>query len=268
MTRAFGNRAGEAVFLCYHSIAERGAEYLALPPETFKRQLEILRLRGYRSGGLVELERITRGEQLAKPTVFLTFDDGYRDNAEVALPLLEEYGFKPLVFFLPQHADRGDGFTWPEVAEIHAAHPETLRSLTWSQVADMADRGAEFGSHTLTHPHLCELDDERLVFELAESRAQMQRHLGVCDMLAYPFGEWNERVARAAESAGYRFAFSLPQGPQAKAGPLCIPRINVDHRDQGYRFQFKLQPLGRRFLLSDLRGRTRRHRTGPRGASA
>jgi peptidoglycan/xylan/chitin deacetylase (PgdA/CDA1 family) len=260
MSGALSNRMRDAVFLCYHSIAERGAPYLALPAGLFERQLALLRRRGYRSGGIEDIRRLARGERLARPTVFLTFDDGFRDNAETAWPLLREYGFRPLMFVLPGHLDEGREFDWPEVAEARASYPEAMRSLTWSQVDEMVGQGAEIGSHTLTHPHLRELDDEQLAYELAESRAQVERRLGACDTLAYPFGECDERVVEAARSAGYNFAFSLPQGPESRSGPLRIPRLNVDRRDRAGRFQLKLSPLGRRFLLSEAAEWTRRLR--------
>jgi peptidoglycan/xylan/chitin deacetylase (PgdA/CDA1 family) len=265
MSRALGNRSREALFLCYHSIAERGMPYLSLAPDLFERQLSLLRRLGYRSGGLEDLSRLAGGERLSRPTAFLTFDDGFRDNYLVAQPLMAEYGYRPLVFVMPPFLDGGRGFEWPEMSEAHAEEPELLRSLTWEEVERMAELGAEFGSHTLTHPHLCELDDERLATELEESRRALEQRLGSCETLAYPFGEWDPRVARAAADAGYRFAFSLPQGPQQAVGELCIPRLNVDFRDSPARFLGKLLPIGRRLLLSSAGDRLRALRPRPRG---
>jgi peptidoglycan/xylan/chitin deacetylase (PgdA/CDA1 family) len=262
MSRTFANRAREAVFLCYHSIAERGEPYLALSPALFERQLALLRKLGYASGGVAELQRLSRGERLPRRTAFLTFDDGFRDNLLVAQPLMAEYGFRPLVFALPPLLDGGGGFEWPELVVAHARNPDVLRSLTWAELERMVELGAEVGSHTLTHPHLRALDDEALAEELEGSRRAFKHRLGACEMLAYPFGEWDARVARAAGRAGYRFAFSLPQGAQSDAGPLCIPRLNVDFRDSPARFRGKLHPLGRRLLLSRAGERLRRLRGG------
>lgn len=264
MSRVLANRSREAVFLCYHSIAERGEPYLALPPELFERQLALLRRLGYRSGGLEDLERLRRGERLPRRTAFLTFDDGFRDNLLVAQPLMAEYGFHPIVFVLPPLLDEGRGFEWPELVEAHAREPQLLRSLTWDEVERMVEQGAEVGSHTLSHPHLPELDDERLTAELVESRRVLVERFGSCEMLAYPFGEWNPRVAGAAQDAGYRFAFSLPQGPQKAVGALCIPRLNVDFRDRPVRFFCKLRPGVRRLLLSEAGERLRNHRPARR----
>jgi peptidoglycan/xylan/chitin deacetylase (PgdA/CDA1 family) len=266
MTHAFANRSREAVFLCYHSIADRGSRYLSLPPRIFEEQLAEMRRRGFRSGTLEDLGRLQRGDCLAGPTVFLTFDDGYLDNAETAMPLMREYGFTPVVFVLPRHLEDGGAFVWPEVADDQAVHPEVMRSMTWAQVEELADEGARFGSHTLTHPHLTELDDARLAEELGESRALIEQRLGSCTSIAYPFGEANPTVERAAAEAGYAFGFTLPQGPHRAdaAGPLGIPRINVDERDGRRRFGLKFSALGRRLLLSDLgeKARSVRDRAG------
>lgn len=264
MSAPLANRDGSAVFLCYHSIANRGPEFLALAPQAFERQLDWLRRRGYASGGLAELQRLAAGVRLARPTVFLTFDDGFRDNATVALPLAREHGFRPIVFVLPEHLESGAAFTWPEVAADQARDPELMRSLTWEDVEAMVEAGVEIGSHTLSHPHLPALGDAELARELGESKALIEARLGSCPLLAYPFGEWDGRVALAAREAGYEFAFSLPQGPQAEFGPHCIPRVNVDNRDSGRRFAFKASALGRRFLLSETAERVRGLRRGRR----
>src|SRR5690606_34690489 len=107
------------------------------------------------------------------------------------------------------------------------------------------------------HPHLTTLDDTELARELGESKTLIERRLGACATIAYPFGEWDARVATAARDAGYEFAFSLPQGPQSVYGPHCIPRVNVDRRDDGIRFAFKTSSPGRRFLLSGAAERVR-----------
>jgi peptidoglycan/xylan/chitin deacetylase (PgdA/CDA1 family) len=250
VTGALANRSTAAVFLAYHSVAEQGAPFLTISPDLFERQLAMLRRLHFRSGTFEDLGRLARGERLPRPTAFLTFDDGYCDNHSTAMPLLVEYGFRPLVFLLPRHVDGGLPFDWPEVADDLAASPGELRSLTWDQVDEMAGEGAQFGSHTITHPHLCDLGDEDLARELEESRLRVAERLGRCDTIAYPFGEWDERVERAAATAGYSFAFSLPQGPQAATRPLCIPRVNVDRRDSGLRFALKVSAPGRRLLLS------------------
>jgi peptidoglycan/xylan/chitin deacetylase (PgdA/CDA1 family) len=244
------NRSTRATFLCYHSIASEGPRYLTITAELFERQLACLRRRGIRSGGLQSLEQAASG-RLDHATVFLTFDDGFRDNFEAALPLLREYGFGAFVFVLPPLVDSGGALGWAEVAADLRRYPTTMRSVTWTMLEQMSEGGFEVGAHTLTHPHLPELGDDALRHELWESRAQIKQRLGTCDTLAYPFGEWSDRVAAAAADCGYRYAFSLPtKTGQRHATPLSIPRINVDYRDNERRFEVKLSRLGKHLILS------------------
>ncbi|HEY7456600.1 MAG TPA: polysaccharide deacetylase family protein [Solirubrobacterales bacterium] len=248
--RLLRNRSARATFLCYHSIAAEGPRYLTISAELFERQLALLRRRGIRGGDLRSLAAAARGE-LDRPHAFLTFDDGFRDNFETALPLLREYGFAAFVFVLPPLVDAGGALAWPEVAADQRRHPATMRSLTWSMLEQMRAGGFEVGSHTLTHPHLPALRGEALREELAAARSRIVERLGCCETLAYPFGEWSAEVAAAAAECGYRYAFSLPTGVgQRRATPLSIPRINVDYRDDERRFAVKLSGLGRRALLS------------------
>jgi peptidoglycan/xylan/chitin deacetylase (PgdA/CDA1 family) len=247
------NRDGRATFLCYHSVAERGPRFLTVGADLFERQLAQLRDGGYVGGGLAELEQAAAGT-LARPTVFLTFDDGFRDNHDTVLPLLREYGFMAFVFALPPLLDDGASLDWPEMSADLERFPETMRSVDWPMLEAMREGGFEVGSHTLGHPHLPELGAEQLRQELSDSRAALGARFGACDTLAYPFGEWSREVAAAARDCGYRFAFSLPtETGQWRADPLSIPRINVDYRDTERRFATKLARPGKELFLSPLR---------------
>lgn len=247
------NRSQDAAFLCYHSVHPEGPPFLTLSPETFERQLALLRRRGYRCGGVRELATLAAGDRLRVPHVFLTFDDGFQDNFTHAFPLLRAYGATALVFLLPPAVDAGAPLDWPEVRERRERHPAVFRSLTWSMVEAMAEGGVEFGSHTCAHHDLTRLGDEALAEELLQSRRRIAERLGSCDALAYPFGHWSPRVAAAAEAAGYRWAFTMPSGPQSAATPLTIPRVAVDQRDDERRFALKLTSMGRRLTLSPVR---------------
>jgi peptidoglycan/xylan/chitin deacetylase (PgdA/CDA1 family) len=251
--------------LSYHSVARDGPAFLTITPELFERQLDWIAGRGILTGGIEELEAAAAG-RLSQPTVFLTFDDGFLDNYETALPLLRERDMRAFVFVLPPLVDSGAPLAWPEVAEGQRRHPATMRSVDWSMLGEMREGGFEVGSHTISHPHLDELDPERLREELSDSRARIVERLGACETLAYPFGSWSREVASVAGECGYRFAFTLPtENGQRGADPLSIPRINVDYRDTERRFAAKLG-TGKRVFLSPGMARLRRGTRALRGA--
>ncbi len=251
-------RSRRCVFLGYHSVTEDGPPYLSLRPETFRRQLDLLRGAGFRSGTSATLERIAAGEKPAHRYAFITFDDGFRDTVTTALPLMAERGLTGLAFVLPAHRDTGAALDWPEVAGEAARRPQLMRSIDWSMLETLVDAGWDVGSHTMSHARLPELSDEALAQELLDSRRLLEARLGDCRLLAYPFGDWDERVARAAAAAGYSFAFTLPFGGQSEATAMSIPRVTIDDRDSPWRFRAKLSWAGRSALFSPLRPLVRR----------
>lgn len=239
-------------------MAPEGPRYLTVTAELFERQLAALRDRGYKPGGRSELDDVAAGTP-GRPNVFLTFDDGFVDNYTTVMPLLREYGFRAFCFVLPPLVDTGGALAWPEMVDDLARFPATMRSVTWDQLGEMADREFEVGAHTLTHPHLPRLDGEQLRSELSDSRTRVKERLGRCDTIAYPFGEFNDDVAAAARECGYSYAFTLPTGiGQGEATPLTIPRVNIDYRDSGRRFELKLSRPGRAAILSPTFNRIRR----------
>ncbi|HSK50907.1 MAG TPA: polysaccharide deacetylase family protein [Solirubrobacterales bacterium] len=256
------NRSRQAIFLCYHSVTEEGPRYLTVDPELFERQLAALRRRGLRSGTAADLETMAAGGRI-EPSVFITFDDGFRDNHTTVLPLLRAYGFGAFCFVLPPLVDDGAPLSWPEVAEDQRRFSTTMRSVTWPMVEEMAAADFTIGSHGLTHAHLSQLGPEQLRQELSDSRARICARLGSCETLAYPFGDWSPAVEAAAAACGYRFAFTLPtKVGQHGTTPLSLPRVNVDYRDRGLRFQAKLSWPGRRIYLSSKVAAARRRLRG------
>jgi len=244
------NRSRSAVFLCWHSVADDGPPYLSVPVARFERQLALLAARGYAGGTSAALAGLLDGPRPDRPLAFLTFDDGFADNHDAALPLLAEHGLTAMVFVIPPLVDAAAPLAWPEVEHLRAAHPRVMRSMDWRQVEALAEAGHEIGAHTLTHPHLDRLGREALAQELLDGRRAVADRLGRCDTIAYPFGDWSPDVARAARAAGYRFAFTIPKQGQRGASRLSIPRIPVDHRDDERRLTRKLHPAARALLLS------------------
>jgi peptidoglycan/xylan/chitin deacetylase (PgdA/CDA1 family) len=243
-TGPLANRSRRAVFLAYHSVHQAGPNYLSVTPHHFDSHLAVLRSQGYASGTSADLEALSRGERLPRRLVFLTFDDGYIDNYIEAWPLLRRHGFTGMIFLAERYLG-GCALDWRGVEDEAMRFPRVMRSMSWAEVEEMAECGMEFGSHTATHAHLTSLGDEELHQELLDSRRAISDRLGRCDLLAYPYGEWDLRVALAAAAVGYAFAFSLPPARRGATTALSVPRLSVDHRDDAARFRRKLAPAFR-----------------------
>jgi len=229
--------------ICYHAVSPGWDADLSVRPEALERQLALLSGRGYR--GATFSRAVT--EPPARRTVAVTFDDAYRSVIELARPILEEFGFPGSVYVPTAFAGSEQPMSWPGIdAWKGTEHERELVPMSWDELSELANAGWEIGSHTRTHPHLTELDDEQLRAELSESRAECEDELGLpCDTIAYPYGDVNERVVTAARAAGYRQAAALP-GRWHRARPLEWPRVGVYQGDAPWRFRLKVSPLGRR----------------------
>jgi peptidoglycan/xylan/chitin deacetylase (PgdA/CDA1 family) len=219
--------------LFYHRISPEHDE-LSVHPDRFRRQMEHLADSGYTVvdvSGIVEL--IDRGLTSAR-TIGLSFDDGYLDNAEHALPILQEHGFRATVFVATAVTDGRAAFPW-------CSRQPPL--LGWDEIAEL-DRGEtlSFESHTLTHPNLLGVDDARARAEIVESRSELSQHLDrPVTIFSYPAGLFGARERELVIAAGYRAAVSCEPGVNLPATDrFALRRRQIDARDRYLDFQAKV----------------------------
>lgn len=227
--------------LCYHAVSREWPCELAIPPERLERQLRMLLAHGYRAVTFSALVAAPPTERL----LAVTFDDGFQSTFAGGAPVLARLGI-PATAFVPTAFVGAPVLSWPGIDQWSGGpFAQELTPASWATLRTLADSGWEIGSHTCTHPHLTELDDERLASELHASRAVLEAHLErPCRSLAYPFGAVDRRVEAAARDAGYEAAAALPirlDHPTA----LAWPRVGIYRTDGGWRYRVKVGRAGR-----------------------
>jgi peptidoglycan/xylan/chitin deacetylase (PgdA/CDA1 family) len=232
--------------LCYHAVSDTWQHRLSVPAGALEEQLGLLLRRGYRPMGTAEAAAGS-GKLL-----HVTFDDAYA-SVRNALPVLERTGVKATVFACTAFAGEGRPLALPELRSELDARPHELETMTWDDLRGLVERGIEVGSHTVSHPRLPTLSDAALADELRSSRDQLETELGrPCTVLAYPYGDCDDRVRAAARTAGYETAFGLPGDPTGR-DPFDAFRVGVWHGDGPHRVAFKANPLVRSPLAMRLR---------------
>jgi peptidoglycan/xylan/chitin deacetylase (PgdA/CDA1 family)/GT2 family glycosyltransferase len=211
--------------LCYHRITDNPNPVLldyAVRPADFRSQMQWLRDNGWTVLSLSEmLDAFDAGKPLHK-AVAITFDDGYQDLLDHALPILREFGYAATVYVVTDFF--GGTAEWDcefggEMAPV--ASIEDIRRLECA--------GWEIGHHTRTHPVLTTLDDDQLDEEIVGGKRKLEALLGhPVSTFAYPFGVHDIRVRRAAKRAGFRAAFALGTRVASGRSPeFAIERVCV-----------------------------------------
>lgn len=201
-----------------------------------------LRRRGWRGVTFSEATVASPGAR----ALAVTFDDAFRSVLEHAKPVLDELGW-PATVFVPTDFPGRAPLAWAGTdhwAQGPDAHE--LAAMDWDELVALAGDGWEIGSHTCSHPRLTTLDDAALERELAASRAECERRLGVpVGAIAYPYGDVDDRVVAATAAAGYETAGALPVGLHEERR-LEWPRVGVYRKDNAPRFLLKVASRRRR----------------------
>jgi peptidoglycan/xylan/chitin deacetylase (PgdA/CDA1 family) len=170
--------------------------------------------------------------------VMLTFDDGYEDFAEHAHPLLRQYGFDATVFLVSERVGRTN--------EWDRGYGETLPLMDWDTIRTLDGQGVEFGGHSASHPMLTALGLDEVVGEASRCRAELVERLGhLVRPFAYPYGDFDDAVARTVGACGFEFAVTTAGFTASASVPmLALPRINVAGAGSFEEFVRMLEPSG------------------------
>lgn len=209
--------------LCYHSVDPGWEHPLAVDPHGFARHCEWVSRRRQVVALRDVLPHVDRRGRLPRGAAALTFDDGFEALHAHAMPVLRRLRLPATVYLVAQTlAPGGRPVDW--VDNLQGATPTTL---SLDQVREMRAEGVDFQSHSFAHRNLTELGFDECVQDLRDSRELLEDLVGgPVDQLAYPRGLHDEKVRRAAETAGYRYAFALPVGAE-QPGPFALPRVGV-----------------------------------------
>lgn len=216
--RILGVALPEVSILCYHTVS-RDRTMVDVEPEAFARQVAFLR-EHFAFGTLDDVaEYIAGKKRFSRPTVVLTFDDGYLDMSDCLVPLLQQEGIPAAVYVLGRPSDANR-------KEIHNMKP----FMAWDGVRRLRDLGWTIGSHTQTHADLRTLHGDALQEEIKGSKEVIEKELGQpVRHFAYPKGLYTDEAVEACREAGYATAVTTDVG-YVKPGidPMRIPRICVD----------------------------------------
>jgi peptidoglycan/xylan/chitin deacetylase (PgdA/CDA1 family) len=254
LTRSHGRPDETGLRILFYHRVSNDRDELAVHPRKFREQMAYLAEAGYRVVDIVQVADVLEAGEVAERTIGLSFDDGYLDVAEHAVPVLSEYGFRATVFIATGVTDGRASFGW------YLRQP-TL--LSWDEIAEL-DRGGtlEFEAHSVTHPNLLAVDNDQAAAEIEGSKRELEARLGrPVTAFSYPAGLFGPRERKLAMEAGYRVAVSCEPGVNlASTDRFALRRRQIDARDRLLDFRAKVS--GGHDTPLPLRGAYRRLRYG------
>jgi peptidoglycan/xylan/chitin deacetylase (PgdA/CDA1 family) len=210
----------------YHNIARapRGVRLLRslyVTPASFTRQMWLLARLGYKGLSMSAAMPYLRGEKQG-PVAVITLDDGYVDNLEAALPVLQRYAFTATCYAVSSTTGRYN--EW-DAERLGVRKPLMSRD----QLRSWRDGGMEVGAHTRTHPRLTGCDDAALRDEVLGSKKELEDRIGSpVTQFCYPYGDVDDRVADSACEAGFEAATTTHRGRATPGTDLFrLPRVQV-----------------------------------------
>jgi peptidoglycan/xylan/chitin deacetylase (PgdA/CDA1 family) len=204
-------------------------------PDRFRSQISWLARLGWQ---FVDLERyvagLADGRTSGQQWISLTFDDGWLDNFEYAVPILAELSVPATIFVVSG-----------ELAGVSAQ-----RRMSPAQLRQLSQWSVSVGAHSRSHPRLTDLDAGKLNLEIAGSGDDLRQLTGTpVSHFAYPGGRFSRRVVDAVQSAGFTAACSVVGwGSNSPASQYWLYRDVLSCEAPGFRDRLRASVPCRRLL--------------------
>lgn len=222
LSRSFKRDSGSIQFPFYHYV-------FADQKKDFERQLRYLRNHGCCISFDDAISLLESSDPIDGRYFALSFDDGFKNCFENALPILVENEIPCTFFITVQYIGRcltefpnPFGYTAP------------VEFLTWDDCRQLQAAGMIIGSHTLSHRSLIDLEFEKAFHELKDSKMEIENQLArACNHFAAPRGKPGihfsvDRDPAIAGQVGYRsFATAQPGAMRSGQSPLFVKRVSV-----------------------------------------
>ncbi len=210
----------------YHRFGPVVSDSMTVTTDLFESHLRYIRNQGHRVISLREAVDYFLGQAAAPPpgSLVITADDGHRSVYAEMFPLLKRYRVPATLFIYPS-------------AVSNASY-----AVTWAQLKEMKASGfIDLQSHTFWHPNfnrekakLKPAEYGRFVdIQLRKSKQKLEREFHIkVDMLAWPFGIYDDALIKKAMDAGYIATFTIERHNSEAARIRALPRYLVTQSDR------------------------------------
>ena len=217
--------------LLYHRFGPTVADGMTITTAVFESHLRYLKDNGFKVIPLRQLVDwyLKKGPAPAAKSVVIVEDDAHKSVYTDMLPLAKKYNVPVTVFVYP------------------SAISNAKYAMTWDQIRELKKSGLfDFQSHTYWHPNFKrdkkkmkpEEYEKFVVTQLTKSKVKIEKELGAkVDMLAWPFGIFDDQLLKKAADAGYVATFTIVAHHAGSGDSVNkLPRYLLINSDQGKAF--------------------------------
>lgn len=178
--------------------------------------------------------------------VLVTFDDGYKDNYDIAFPILKKYNVKSIFFvvtnsidtenwlehdqlrYLVQTGQKSEVEIEDILKKMNQGHsisdwitknknilnvPEHRLMMNWNEIRELDQNGLKIGPHTNNHKILSFLDIDNQENEIHSSISTIKKELNTSPKyFAYPNGLYNNDTLSILEKSDIQYSFTTKPG--------------------------------------------------------
>lgn len=176
-------------------------------------------------------EAIENNAKLPDYPVWITFDDGYKDNYTNALPILKKYNIPATIFVTTGYVNK-----------------RISPYMNWHEIKNMAEAGVFIGAHTVSHKILSELSERETMDEITSSKDEIEQTLNRRIIsFAYPVGKKrhynSEKCIPILKKNGFKLAVTTIGGfnrLRFKVPNFELRRMGISYEDTLNFFKFKI----------------------------
>ncbi|MFV1982139.1 MAG: polysaccharide deacetylase family protein [Thiohalomonadales bacterium] len=222
--------------LMYHRVTDSLTyDQLTVSPSIFEKQMRYLS----NNFNVISLDVAVNSllsDSSNSNSVVITFDDGYLDNLENALPVLNKYNLPATIFVTTEFCDQ---------TKSHSRYKteQNRLHLDWDEVRALNECGnILIGSHTVTHPYLSRINNVMAEKEIKKSKEIIEENLNLTiNHFCYPSGDYGNRELEYIKQAGYESAVTVSPGKNRNTISLYeINRTEITQKDTEKDLNLKL----------------------------
>ena len=216
--------------LVYHSI-NNNEHNLSLKIDNFEKQINFLKNRGFESIGFDKINKNKKNQ------IIVTFDDGYKDIWQYALPVLKKYNFTATCFLVSNLIGKKN--SWDSKKNNFVSKD----LMTKENINEWINNGMYIGSHSHNHNDLTKLKMIDLEKEMDYSKKLLEDMFGnKIQNFCYPFGKVNEIVHKIVQKK-FKRAVTINRSRYEldKHNLHLIPRIDMGKNISLFKIFLKME---------------------------